>query len=193
VQSYFTKENLVSLIVPVSLVVLAIAARVFGLIPNFSPIGAIALFAGTVLTGSARWWVPFIGLIVSDIIMASTNTYGLTFWQYLSASPFVYLAFAGVILLGSLNKNRTAITVAASVVGTSLSFFIVTNFFVWLNPLPVWPGMYPATWDGLIACYVAAIPFFQNTLTSDVLYSAILFGSYSLATRPLREHSKQSL
>jgi hypothetical protein len=40
--------------------------------------------------------------------------------------------------------------------------------------------MYPMTFDGLLACYVAAIPFFWNTVQGDLLYTAILFGGFRL-------------
>jgi hypothetical protein len=38
--------------------------------------------------------------------------------------------------------------------------------------------MYPMTWGGLLACYVAALPFFRNTLLGDLGYAALMFGSY---------------
>jgi hypothetical protein len=41
--------------------------------------------------------------------------------------------------------------------------------------------MYPLTAGGLVACYVAAIPFFQNTLAGDLFYSGLLFGGFALA------------
>ena len=44
---------------------------------------------------------------------------------------------------------------------------------------------YPKTATGLTACYVAAIPFFQNTLASDLFYAGLLFGGFALAERAL--------
>jgi hypothetical protein len=55
----------------------------------------------------------------------------------------------------------------------SVQFFIVTNFACWL----LW---YPRTMEGLVACYVAAIPFFQNTLLGDVVFATALFGGLAL-------------
>jgi hypothetical protein len=175
-------ERFGAFLIPLALVALAFVARVFGVIPNFSPVGAIALFAGTWFNGAQRWWIPFAGLIASDAIMAATNTYGMT---YLLGSPIVYMAFALVILIGMLNKQKNPLITLASVPAASIVFFIVTNFFVWLNPIPAWPSMYPMTWDGFVACYVAAIPFFKNTIASDGLYSLILFGAGYLATMVL--------
>ena len=61
----------------------------------------------------------------------------------------------------------------SSSIGVGVVFFIVSNFGVWLGGT-----MYPMTFEGLVTCYVAAIPFFRATLTSNILFSFILFGGY---------------
>ena len=38
--------------------------------------------------------------------------------------------------------------------------------------------LYPMNMAGLVACYTAAIPFFQNTLLGDLVYSGLLFLIY---------------
>jgi hypothetical protein len=53
----------------------------------------------------------------------------------------------------------------------SLIFFAVTNLGVW-----AFSGMYPLTFDGLMACYVAALPFLQHTVVGDLLWAVALFG-----------------
>ena len=45
--------------------------------------------------------------------------------------------------------------------------------------------MYAHTAAGLIDCYVAALPFFRNTLFSDLVYTALLFGGFALLERKL--------
>jgi hypothetical protein len=55
-------------------------------------------------------------------------------------------------------------------------FFAVTNFGVWLVS-----GMYGHTLQGLAACYVAAIPFLQNTIAGDLFYATLLFGGFRIA------------
>jgi hypothetical protein len=59
-------------------------------------------------------------------------------------------------------------------------FFTVTNFGTWLTS-----GMYPPTFSGLVACFVAAVPFFQNTLAGDLVFSALLFGGFALLEQRL--------
>jgi len=67
---------------------------------------------------------------------------------------------------------------ALSALGASVIFFIVSNFGVWFSGV-----MYPKDLSGLVACYVAGIPFFQNTVLGDLFYSAILFGVFELSVR----------
>ena len=43
--------------------------------------------------------------------------------------------------------------------------------------------MYPKNIEGIVACYIAAIPFFQNALLGDSFYSAVLFGIFALVER----------
>jgi len=56
----------------------------------------------------------------------------------------------------------------------------VTNFGVWTLGT-----MYPMTAAGLADCYVAAIPFFQNTVAGDLFYATLLFGGFALVERLL--------
>ena len=54
------------------------------------------------------------------------------------------------------------------VVSASLIFFIFSNFGVWVL------GSYGYSYEGLITCYIAAIPFYTNTLLSTIIYSVII-------------------
>jgi hypothetical protein len=69
--------------------------------------------------------------------------------------------------------------VALGSLGGSLVFLLVSNFGVWLGGMGQ-ARMYSLTPGGLMQCYVAALPFFRNTLLGDLTYAAIMFGSYCL-------------
>ena len=60
------------------------------------------------------------------------------------------------------------LNLALIAVGGSIWFFITTNFAVWI----IW-DYYPKTFDGLILCYAAGLPFLRNTLMSTVLYTGL--------------------
>ena len=149
----------------------AAAMRLLPHPPNFSPIAAIALFSGAYLPNRAIAFVaPIAALLLSDLFLG--------FYPELL---FVYLSVAATVLIGwAVAKRKTALTIAAAAVAGSLLFYLVTNFGVWLLM-----DYYPKTAAGLVACYVAAIPFFQNTLAGDLAFAALLFGGFALAERLL--------
>ena len=149
----------------------AAAMRLLPHPPNFSPIAAMALFSGAYLPKrSLAFIAPIAALLLSDLVLG--------FYPEL---VFVYLSVAATVLIGwAVSKRKTVVHVAAAAVAGSVLFYLVTNFGVWLMS-----GMYPMTAAGLVACYVAAIPFFQNTLAGDLFFAALLFGGFAVAERLL--------
>ena len=147
---------------------------------NFTPIGGMALFAGGVLSGKRLYWiVPLIAYWISDLLVMNilyASYYEGMVWFGL---PSVYLSIILIVVLGRtiLKKIKLSRLIAGSL-GASVIFYLVTNFGVWLSS-----PTYPLSWTGLIACYEAAIPFFQNTVAGDLFYVTILFGSYALITK----------
>jgi hypothetical protein len=92
-----------------------------------------------------------------------------------------WAAFAVVALIGRWLRNRVSVrTVMAASFAGPTAFFLISNLAVWLGGHG---QMYPPTWNGLAACYVAALPFFRNSLVSSLLFSGLLFGSYELYRR----------
>lgn len=140
--------------------------------PNVSPVAAIALFGGAGFVG--KHWafiLPLLAMFISDIALEITTGYG-----FHSLIPVVYAAFIITVGLGMLIRNRiTPMTVIASSLAASILFFALTNFAVWAQG-----GLYPQTFEGLLACYVAAIPFFGNTLLGNLIYAGILFGAWAM-------------
>ncbi|MCS7045092.1 MAG: hypothetical protein NZO58_01920 [Gemmataceae bacterium] len=149
------------------LVLSAVLARLIPHPPNFTPIGALALFSGAVYADRRlAFLLPLAALFVSDVCL------GLHV-----LIPVVYASFMVNVLLGRwLRSRRTILSTAAVTVAGSFQFFLVTNFACWL----LW---YPHTWAGLTACYVAAIPFFHNTLLGDAVFAVALFGALAIAER----------
>ena len=137
--------------------------------PNFTPIAALALFGGaTFASKRAAFLVPFSALFLSDLFLG-----------FSIITPVVYSSFALIICLGFwLRSGRTLGRVTVAIVAGAALFFLVTNFGEWaLTPL------YPKSLGGFAACYITAIPFFWNTLASDFVYSALLFGGLLLAEK----------
>ena len=59
----------------------------------------------------------------------------------------------------------------------AIQFFLITNLGMWAMGTM---SIYPKTFAGLLACYVAGIPYFGNTLLGDSFYAALLFGGFAL-------------
>jgi hypothetical protein len=51
---------------------------------------------------------------------------------------------------------------------------------------------YPRTFSGLVACYVAGLPYFWNTLAGDAFFSVVFFGALYLAERSYAGASEHS-
>lgn len=151
----------------VVLILLAVASRLLPHPPNFAPIAAIGLFAGAMFDRRAAWLVPFGALLLSDLVIGLYHPMSM-FWNY--------AGFAACLLLGSavLGPARSLPRFAGATLGSALAFFALSNFGMWAS------GYYPRTLAGLGQCYTAALPFFRNTLLSDVVYTAALFGGWAL-------------
>jgi hypothetical protein len=170
-------SKLVFAIVALAVVTRIVTPGLLGHPSNFAPVSAIALFCGAYLESAlAACLVPLIAVAAGDLILdhfflGHSFFYPGWYWQY-----GCYLLIAGI---GMLLKGRIkAPNVASASLSSSIVFFLVTNFGVWLSA-----GMYPMTALGLVACYTAAIPFFGPTLAGDLFYSALMFGSVELAKK----------
>ena len=149
-----------------------LAAAVLRLVPhppNFTPIGAMALFSGAYLgKRPVAFAAPLGALLLSDLVLG-----------FYHGQPTVYFSVALIVMIGMLALRRvSALRVGAAAMASSVLFFVITNFGMWL-----FSGIYPVTADGLVACYVAAIPFFQNTVLGDLFFTVLLFGGFAIAER----------
>jgi len=158
------------------LVLLAAALRILPHPWNFTPIGAMALFSGSVFRDKwQKFLFPLVALFAGDVVV---GFHKLMF--------VVYLSFMVSVVLGIwIGENRKPLRIAGATLFGAIQFFLITNFAIWTTYTT-----YPKTLAGLVACYVAAVPFFWNTLAGDVFYTALLFGGYALAERYL-PHSGQ--
>jgi len=138
--------------------------------PNFTPIGAMALFSGAYLgrRGAVALVAPLGALFLSDLVLG-----------FYRGMPTVYFSVALIVIIGWVALRRVSpIRVGGAAIASSVLFFMLTNFGTWLSS-----GFYPRTLAGLEACYIAAIPFFQNTVAGDLFYAAVLFGGFALLER----------
>ncbi len=162
------------------LVLLIMLAAIYRLLPhpwNLAPVGAIALFGGAYFGSPiAVVFVPLVSLWISDLILNNLifSQYFPEFTLFYSGFAWQYGSFVAISFIGMLLKNNVKpINVLFASIGGSLLFFLISNFGVWASGT-----MYLQNPTGLIACYIAGLPFLQNTLLGDLVFNAALFGSF---------------
>ena len=167
-QKYYNMRTQLSKkqLIIITFILIAVLFRLVPHLPNVTPITAAALFSGVFLSDKKlAFIIPLAAMALSDIFLGFTLI-----------SLFVYSALIIIGLIGIFSKKMSIKTILLS----SISFFIITNFGVWL----IW---YPKTLEGLVECYTLAIPFFRNSLIGDFVYSGILYFGYQfVANRYLK-------
>ena len=156
--TYFSKKQLFI----IAFMLIAILCRLLPHLPNFTPITAIALFGGLYFSNKTMaYLVPLFIMALSDLFLG-----------FHSISIVVYAAFILVSFIGTQTKKPSVFTILIS----SISFFIITNFGVWLIG-------YPKTWTGLVECYTLAIPFFRNSLLGDFFYAGVMILGFNFVQK----------
>jgi hypothetical protein len=141
---------------------------------NTTPVTAIALFISAYI-GVRYSLASVMGtMLISDIII------GFYAWPILLAvyGSFLLAAFMGILI----NKYKTVQSLFITTIGSSLVFFVITNWAVWQ-----FGTMYTHSFSGLMQAYLMAIPFFKNALFGDLIYTGLLFGTAYVTTLVLKK------
>lgn len=130
---------------------------------NFTAIGALAIFSGAQFSDKRLAFImPLAAMAISDLFIGN------------GFSMLVYLAFTAMVLCGFLIRRKVSVpNVALSSIAGALIFFLITNF-AFFYPVT----LYPHNLQGIMTSYIAALPFLNNMLVGNLLYSGVLFGSF---------------
>jgi len=124
--------------------IVVMISRVIKIAPNFSLLGSFGFF-------SQNFLLFFANIILFDWLVGG-------FYQ---GFIFNYLGFASYWLLGKLARTRKQQLILLPL--ASFLFFLISNFGVWL----FW---YEHNLANLGQCYLLAVPFYKNTLLSDLIF-----------------------
>lgn len=153
------------IVLAIGLIAASVFVRVLEIIPNVAPIGAVALFSGVYFKKRWAYAVPIVAMLISDPIIG---------YYDVRVMATVYGSFILAVLIGRVvQKKKNALSVMLGSLSGSVLFYLTTNFAVWA--ISTW---YPRSLGGLILSYTMGLPFFRNTLLSDLFFSAALFGAY---------------
>lgn len=149
-------------------VVTGIISRIVPHLPNFTPVGASALFGGAYLPKKWALVMPILIMVVSDLVIGFDGFF---------SRAYVYGSFLLIGLLGLwLRSHKSFTNIVLVTFSSSLLFFLITNFGVWVHST-----MYEKSLNGLMQSYLMGLPFFRNTLLGDFFYTGVFFGAYSTA------------
>ncbi len=170
------------------LLVLAILTRVMphhGWL-NFTAVGGALLYFG-----ARRPWremlAPLAALMVTDYCLTVFSyRYSFVWTAYVTTwAWYVAVMALGFILL----KTKTSwLRVGAAVVLGPMSFFLISNYSVWVGGT-----MYPRTLAGLATCYAAAIPFYRNDVLSTTIVAGLAFGVPELVRKMRLERNTSAV
>lgn len=161
------------------LIVLGVLSRLVPHPPNMTAVVGVSLLGAYAIRN--LWLaalVPLTTMALADIVLG---------WH--SSALFTYAGMLAAVLIGRwLPPKLSAWRLGGAAFLASLAFFVISNFGVWVG------GYYGYGLDGLVACYLAAIPFWGNSLIGDLGSTAILFALFVFARRhtgsqPHPEHS----
>lgn len=152
-------------------IILGTLARIIPHPANMTPMTSIALFGGAKLSRKWAFVITLLSLVASDLLLSQLQGYPpFGAWSFFTYSGFAAIIWAGLWLQKSATAGRTL----GWLLGSSLFFWTWTNLGVWFTG-----GMYPLNGSGLMACYVAALPFLRNALLGDLAWGFVFFASFA--------------
>lgn len=162
----------------ITLLVAGMLYRMLVLLPNVAPVSALALLGAAYSPRKSYYILALLVAYWGADLYINNVVYGQwfpTFTWFHESSSWVYGAMLMIFLLGQLTlKKIRATSLFVNSVGATLLFFLVTNFGSWATS-----GLYPQNASGLLAAYVAGLPFLGYTLLGDLFFVFTLFGIYS--------------
>jgi hypothetical protein len=142
---------------------------------------AMALFgAATLADRRLALLTPLLAFFFSDLCIQAAHEMGwMPTWGIYPGMWLNYTTILLITLMGCLlRRHRSVLPIAGATLAGSVIFFVMTNFGDWALR-----GAYSYTFQGLMECYTAGIPFFGSTLLGDAAYGTVLFGGFALAER----------
>ncbi len=171
------KQRTTLVLIAIAMILAAALSRLAFYPLNFSPVIAMALFAGAVIKDKKlAFLLPLAAMFLSDVLFEVTNI-APGFWGW--GQLIGYGIFALITVLGFSLKKINVFKVAGFSIASSLIFFLLSNSSVWLLST----NYYAPNFTGWVECLAAGIPFLKNGMAADLVYSAVFFGGFALVEK----------
>jgi hypothetical protein len=169
----------------VALLALAVVGRWAQPAWHFTPLAAVTAWGGFTF----RHWapaalLPIAALAISDLRLPSHDHGGVMATVYaMTALPWLL----GRAARGGSLKRQVACWGMCGLLPAT-AFFLVTNFAVW-----AFQSAWEPTWQGLLECYAAGIPFYRTMLAGDLCYLSLLAGCWLAANGESRKLAEAAI
>tara|TARA_B100000029_G_scaffold404339_1_gene404368 strand:+ start:2998 stop:3516 length:519 start_codon:yes stop_codon:yes gene_type:complete len=160
---------------PIVLILILALSRLLPHPPNFTPIITIGIMSSYFFKNIfSSLIILLISMLLSDLFIG-----------FYKNMVFVYLSLILItcIFFKIIKKANYSSLLIYSFFG-SLLFYLVSNFGVWLTG-----DMYEKNINGLVNCYLMAIPFFRNTLISTIIFTYATFFTNSICLKNYKSSS----
>lgn len=125
--------------------------------PNFTSLIALSFYVPAIL-GQRYILALLISFFLTDLFIGFHST--------------TLFTWGSVLLIGLISKfflSNILNRISGALLG-AIIFYLVTNFGVWCL------GSYGYSIEGMITCYIVAIPFFVYSIISTLIFSGIIEG-----------------
>ncbi len=173
----------------VGFILLIVIASLYRIMPGrpygFAPQIAMAIFGGAIIKNKKfAFLLPLLSMFVSDALYEILFRNGVgNMPGFYEGQITNYILFTSLTLFGFFIKNFNVGRIAIASIAAPTTYFIISNFLVWLSSSPLAGLSRPKTFNGLLLCFGDGLPFYPWSVAATFIFSAILFGSYYLITK----------
>lgn len=170
----------------VTFILLVVVASLYRIMPGrpygFAPQIAMAIFGGAIIKDKRfAFLLPLLSMFISDALYEILYRNGVgNMPGFYSGQIINYILFTSMTIFGFLITKINFVKIFIAALAAPTTYFILSNLLVWMSG-----GGYhrPTTFSGLLMCYNDGLPFYAWSVAASLIFSAILFGSYYLATK----------
>lgn len=153
------------------IILIAISFKIIPHPPNFSPQIILILCLGDICSKRQIFIGVLLLTILSDSMIAFVAGYTIFgTWSFYTYSAYILIAYMMYFIKCHTRRKLSSIKYNLIFMGitSSVFFWLWTNFGVW-----VFDGMYSKSWQGILECYILALPFLQNSLYAAIVYGGL--------------------
>ncbi len=172
--------------VVVSFILLIIIASLYRVMPGrpfgLAPQIAMAIFGGAIIKDKKlAFLLPLLSMFVSDALYELLYLNGVgNIKGFYEGQLTNYILFGSMTVFGFLIKKLRISEIIVASLAAPTTYFLLSNFFVWLSSSPDAGYQRPKTFNGLLMCFNDGLPFYPWSVLATLVFSAMFFGSYYL-------------